>query len=361
MNGLSRRDILLGAAASAAALGMSAAASAATFGNPDSPPEGRINGKSRTSLDDPGPQNPALANQFPSFQDPPATDINGMPLFWASFNNAHRRYQNGGWARQVTQEDFAISEDISGVNMRLAENGIREMHWHQQAEWAIMLDGKCRITILDELGRPQVADVKTGALWYFPPGLPPSLQGLGSAGAEFLLAFDNGRSSEFNTLLLTDWIAHTPPEVLAKNFGLPEEAFKNIPVHNKWIYQSKLEQPAPPLAEVEAQMASAAGKPPNPFVFNSDQFKTIHETKSGSVRLADSTNFLVSKTIAATRVTIKPGGLRAMHWHPNADEWLYILKGSGRATVFNTGPAAITADFHAGDIGLIRKALVTTS
>jgi oxalate decarboxylase len=74
------------------------------------------------------------------------------------------------------------------------------------------------------------------------------------------------------------------------------------------------------------------------------------------VRIADSTNFLVSKTVAATQVTIKPGGVREMHWHPNADEWLYILKGAGRATVFNTGPAAITANFHAGDIGYIKKA-----
>jgi oxalate decarboxylase/phosphoglucose isomerase-like protein (cupin superfamily) len=56
-------------------------------------------------------------------------------------------------------------------------------------------------------GRPQVADVKTGDLWYFPPGLPHSLQGIGSTGAEFLLGFDNGKASEFNTLLLTDWVA----------------------------------------------------------------------------------------------------------------------------------------------------------
>ena len=163
-----------------------------------------------------------------------------------------------------------------------------------------------------------------GGLWYFPAGFPHSLQGLGPDGTEFVIAFDNGELSEFNTLLLTDWIADTPPEVLAKNFGLPEEALKNIPVHNRWIYQSNT--PALSLAEVEAQMASAAGKPPNPFVFYSDQFKTIHETKSGSVRLADSTNFLVSKTIAATVVTIKPGGMREMHWHPNADEWNYWLR-----------------------------------
>jgi oxalate decarboxylase len=92
-------------------------------------------------------------------------------------------------------------------------------------------------------------------------------------------------------------------------------------------------------------------------VFRLADMKPSRETKSGTIRIADSTNFLVSKTIAATMVKIKPGGLRDMHWHPNADEWLYILKGVGRMTVFNTGPAAITANFHAGDIGYVKKAL----
>jgi oxalate decarboxylase len=154
---------------------------------------------------------------------------------------------------------------------------------------------------------------------------------------------------------VTDWIAHTPPEVLAKNFGVPAEAFRNIPVHNKWIYQSNI--PAPPLPTVKAQIASAAGKPPNPFLFRLADMPPSSETNSGTVRIADSSNFLVSKTIAATQVTIKPGGVRAMHWHPNADEWLYILRGTGRATVFNTGPAAMTANFHAGDIGYVKKGL----
>jgi oxalate decarboxylase len=349
---LSRRNILATAAAGA----MSAAtASAATFGDPDQPAEGALNVTNPKALTDPGPQDPGLAGNEHAFQDPPATDVNGMPQFWTSFNLAPKRIQNGGWARQITSDDFKISSTISGVNMRLGPNGVRELHWHQQAEWAVVTSGTCRITIIDQLGRPQVEDVAEGGLWYFPAGLPHSLQGLEPDGTEFVIAFDNGESSEFNTLLVTDWLAHTPPEVLSKNFGLPEEAFKNIPVHNKWIYQSNT--PAPPLAEVQAQMAAAAGKPPNPFVFSADQFKTIHETKSGSVRLADSTNFLVSKAIAATVVTIKPGGLREMHWHPNADEWNYWIKGEGRVTVFNTGPQAMTANFHPGDIGYVKKAL----
>jgi len=349
---LSRRNVLATAAAGALS---AAAARAADFGNPDQPPEGAVNVANPKALIDPGPQDPSLAGNEAAFLDPPATDVNGMSQFWTSFNLAPKRIQNGGWARQITQDDFKISATISGVNMRLGPNGVRELHWHQQAEWAIMTYGDCRVTILDQNGRPEVADVTEGDLWYFPAGLPHSLQGIGADGCEFVIAFDSGQSSEFNTLLVTDWIAHTPPEVLAKNFALPVEAFKNIPIHNKWIYQSNIA--TPPLAAVEAQMASAAGKPPNPFVFRLSDVKPRVETKSGTVRVADSTNFLVSKTIAATMVTIKPGGLRDMHWHPNADEWNYWIKGSGRVTVFDTGPEAMTANFHPGDIGYVKKAL----
>jgi phosphate starvation-inducible membrane PsiE len=51
------------------------------------------------------------------------------------------------------------------------------------------------------MGRPYVVDVKEGDIWYFPTGYPHSLQGLGPDGCEFVICFDNGEQSEFNTLL----------------------------------------------------------------------------------------------------------------------------------------------------------------
>jgi oxalate decarboxylase len=90
------------------------------------------------------------------------------------------------------------------------------------AEWAIMTEGKCRITTLSREGKPSVEDVFKEDLWFFPAGLPHSLQGMGLAGAEFVLAFDSGNQSESNTLLLTDWLAHTPPDVLAINFRVAQ-------------------------------------------------------------------------------------------------------------------------------------------
>jgi oxalate decarboxylase len=352
---LSRRAIMATGAAGSVAAITTATRATASFGNPDLQPEGAVNVTNPKALADPGAQDPMCATSEPSFVNPSATDVNGMPQFWASFNLAPKRIQNGGRARQITQDDFKISKTIAEVNMRLGPGGVHELHWHQQAEWAVMTYGNCRVTVLDQDGRPAVADVKESDLWYFPAGLPHSLQGLDPDGAEFVLAFDNGASSEFNTLLVTDWIAHTPPEVLAKNFGVPVDAFKNIPLQNRWIYQSNVA--APPLPTAEEQMAVEAGRPPNPFVFRLADMRPNRETKGGSVRIADSTNFIVSKTIAAALVTVKPGGMREMHWHPNTDEWQYYLKGAARMTVFNIGPAAVTADFHLGDVGYVQKGL----
>jgi oxalate decarboxylase len=344
--------MLAAGAAGGVATVAAAAQAATTFGNPDLPPQGAINAVQSGSVTDPGPQNPALANNLPSFLSPPPTDVGSMPVFWNSFNIAPKRIQDGGWAREVTQSDFDISTTISGVNMRLSAGGIREMHWHQQAEWAVMTYGNCRITILDEQGRPSVQDVKTGDLWYFPPGLPHSLQGLGPDGAEFVLAFDNGLSSEYNTLLVTDWIAHTPPNVLAKSFGVPVGAFKNIPLQNRWIFQGDI--PGPLAADQDAVKASA-GEPPFPFTFALSDMKPNKITAGGKVQIADSTNFKVASNVAAALVTVKPGGIRELHWHPNQDEWQYYIKGEARMTVFNTGPAAHTADFRAGDVGYVKK------
>src|ERR1700726_4509393 len=289
----SRRDVLATAAAGAAM--STTAAAAASFGNPDEPPQGSINAKNPASATDPGPQNPALRDQFPSAFSPPATDVGSMPLNWASFNNAPRRIQDGGWAREVTQAEFPISTTISGVNMRLTAGGIRELHWHQAAEWAIMTYGSCRVTVLDPAGRPYVADVNEGDLWYFPAGYPHSLQGLGPDGCEFVICFDNGAQSEFNTLLLTDWIAHTPPSVLATNFGVPAETFANIPLHNLWIFQGKVPGD---LSAVRQAMTGTAGTPPYPFTFSLGSSPPVNQTKSGKVQIADSTNFKVSTSIA---------------------------------------------------------------
>ena len=70
---------------------------------------------------------------------------------------------------------------------------------------------RSRITAVDQDARNFVDDVGVGDLWYFPAGIPHSIQGLEPDGCEFLLVFDDGSFSEDNTFLISDWFKHVPP------------------------------------------------------------------------------------------------------------------------------------------------------
>ncbi|MGY3282109.1 cupin domain-containing protein [Bradyrhizobium sp. S3.7.6] len=167
---------------------------------------------------------------------PPATDSGTTPNLRFSFADAHVRQTNGGWTRQITQRELVISKSIAGVQMRLNAGSVRELHWHKQAEWAYMLYGSARITAIDAEGRNFVDDVGVGDLWYFPGGIPHSIQGLGPDGCEFLLVFDDGDFDEDSTFLLSDWFKHVPADVLGKNFGTPASSFGHTPDPRELLY-----------------------------------------------------------------------------------------------------------------------------
>ena len=299
---------------------------------------------------DPGPDDPIRAAEDPDMVNPPTTDHGGVPNLRWSFADSHMRQTDGGWTRQTTERELGVSKSMAGVNMRLNRGGTRELHWHKAAEWAIMLYGTARITAVDQLGRNFSDDVGEGDLWYFPAGIPHSIQGLNNDGCEFLLVFDDGSFSEDNTFLLTDWLKHVPPEVLAKNFGIDASEFGNLPSPEK-RYIFPLPVPGTLAAD---HVKGSTGADQFSFRLNS---VTPIRTKSGSVRIADSNNFKASKSIASALVEVEPGGMRELHWHPNADEWQYYISGQARMGVFASSGDARTFDFRAGDVGFVPFAM----
>ncbi len=299
---------------------------------------------------DPGPRNVGLDQQNPDVLTPPSTDAGTIPNLKFSFGLAHNRLQEGGWARQVTVRDLPIATTLAGVNMRLNPGAIREMHWHKEAEWAYMLAGSARVSSVDQNGRNFLADIGVGDLWNFPAGLPHSIQGL-DEGCEFLLVFDDGDFSEDSTFLITDWFAHTPKSILAKNFGVAESEFANIPAHELYIFSSKV-----PGSLDSDKVADPQGEIPHPFNYRLLAQEPI-KTNGGTVRIVDSHNFPAASTIAAALVEIEPGGMRELHWHPNTDEWQYYIEGQGRMTVFASEGKARTFDYQSGDVGYVPFAM----
>lgn len=303
---------------------------------------------------DPGPRNLALDRHNPSAIFPPMTDAGAVQQFKYPFSMAHKRLYDGGWSHEVTIRELPIAKTLAGVLMRLTAGGIRELHWHTAAEWAIMLYGTARITAIDWEGKSFVADTGVGDMWYFPTGIPHSIQGLKPDGAKFLLVFDDGHFSEHETVLLSDFVVHTPRDVLAKNFGVPEKALANLPKEELFIFQAKEPES---LAYDQRKAAGALGASRYDFAFRANQRAVTRRTRGGEVRIVDSSSFKVSTTVAAAIVTVHPGAMRELHWHPNADEWQYYMAGKGRMTVFATGGRARTLDFETGDVGYVLKTL----
>jgi oxalate decarboxylase len=285
---------------------------------------------------------------------PPLSDTGSMPPFKYPFALANRRVYQGGWSREVTARELPIAKELAGVNMRLETGGIRELHWHKAAEWSIMLFGNARITAIDAQGRSFVRDVSEGDLWYFPTGIPHSIQGLGPDGAEFMLVFDDGHFSEYETVLLSNVMAHTPRQIMSKNFGVAVEALEGIPKEELFIFQA----PVPDSLSADQRAAAGSrGQSECDFSFRPKEQTTPIRRAGGEVRIADSTVFRVSTTVAVAIVTVHPGGMRELHWHQNADEWQYYMSGRARMTILGTGARARTMDFEAGDVGYVEKTL----
>ena len=343
MDSISRRNLL----AASAAGGLLTAANAAAAQNGPVPQPQRP-GRGGT---DPGPRNLMRDRQNPDLLVPPSTDHGTLPNLRFSFSDSHVRLEPGGWTRQVTVRELGVSKNIAGVNMRLNAGGVRELHWHKAAEWAYMLYGTARITAIDAQGRYFVDDVGVGDLWYFASGIPHSIQGLGPDGCEFLLVFDDGDFDEDNTFLLSDWFKHTPNDVLAKNFGVSDSLFGHTPDPSElYIF------PAPVPGSLASDQFPGSPQMPQRLSHRMMAQQPIR-SKSGTVRITDTSVFPASKTISAALVEVEPGGMRELHWHPNTDEWQYYIEGQARMGVFAASGQARTFDFMAGDVGFVPFAM----
>ena len=145
---------------------------------------------------------------------------------------------------------FRCRQELPGFRCGWSAGTLRELHWHANAaEWAYVVSGNCRITVYSPSGKGETLDFGPGDVWYFPRGHGHSIQGIGPGDCHFILLFDNGYFSEFATFSFSDWIGHTPCEVLAKNLKLPESTLEKLPT--KEVYFAKGPVP-PPLPRARA-------------------------------------------------------------------------------------------------------------
>ena len=79
------------------------------------------------------------------------------------------------------------------------------------------------------------ADFGPGDVAYIPQGYGHSVQNIGTEETEIVLTFDNGHYQEIS---ISEWVATSPPHLLANNFGVEEAVFANFPKKGVYIAKS---------------------------------------------------------------------------------------------------------------------------
>lgn len=272
-----------------------------------------------------------------------------LPTFKFALEASAGRVDGGSFGKEATVEQLPISKGIAGVSMRLEPGVTRELHWHATAaEWAMVLDGRCRTTLVDPHGNSETDDFEPGDVWYFPRGHAHSIECLGDQPVHFILIFDNGYFSEFGTFSITDWLGHAPKELLAKNFGLPADAFVGIPAGEVYFTHGP-RPPATPVAPLQGAGHMCATR--HKYRLLAEEPHSVHNGGREWRLAAD--KFPISQTMTGVVLELEPGALRELHWHPTSDEWQYVVSGNVSVTMFGSHGRFRTETLGGGDVGYI--------
>jgi oxalate decarboxylase len=293
---------------------------------------------------------PVAAGELSFMNNVPDPLLTGkeLPTFKFALEKSKGKVIGKSYGKEATVKQLPISRGLSGVSMRLEPGVMRELHWHATAaEWGFVTEGRMRTTVMDPQGNAETNDFEPGDVWYFPRGHSHMLESLGNKPALFILIFDNGYFSEFGTFSITDWIGHTPKSLLAKNFGVPASTFDGFPKKEVYFAKGAIppEKPALPLQGLKL--------PPLTHKYQLLSQKPTADYKGGREWRVDVNQFPISKTVTGVVLDLQPGALRTLHWHPNADEWQYIIRGKVSVTLFGSGGRYRIEKLEQGDVGYI--------
>ncbi|MBR0832541.1 cupin domain-containing protein [Bradyrhizobium manausense] len=269
-------------------------------------------------------------------------------VFTTSLDKGPIKATSGGWAREVTTRTLPLATGIAGAHLFVNAGGAREMHWHNSAEWAYVVDGHCQVTVVDPEGQLEVVNLGLGDLWFFPKGHSHAIQTLGPAPCHAILAFDDGLYSEHGTFGISDWMSRYDAPTLSQALGVSTETFSPNPKAETYIMQGEVLA----LDGPQAKVARALDRD-RTHRFALMAQKPRVSTAGGQLYVASAKEFPVSSTMTGTVLKLKPGAMHEPHWHTDANEWHYVLKGRTRVTLFAFDKRVAVAELSAGECAYI--------
>lgn len=181
------------------------------------------------------------ASAFSAFARPPAEQIvsrrsgttptltDRLPnahLFDVEGQNASLSYAYGS-AHLARRQFWAALDDISMYSLRIADDGMREPHWHPvTAEMGYVVSGAARMRVLAPDLTCDDYELHPGDVYFVPRAYPHHIEVLGDEGFHFVIFFDRPTPGDIGYRATASAFSR---EVLAATFDIPERELPEFP------------------------------------------------------------------------------------------------------------------------------------
>lgn len=251
----------------------------------------------------------------------------------------------GGYRLKATKSTFPVLQGMSFYKLVLHPNGMREPHWHANAdELGYCLKGKLLISFYANGNRKENFIISAGETFFIPSGAFHSIENIGIDSAEIILQFSHDEPEDFD---LSSVFATFSDAVLGNTWSVPSTHFQELVRPPKKTLITELR---------ETPSAAKSMHYVSPYQFALEKSAPLISNQGGAARVARQNVWPILQKQALYSLKLSGTGMREPHWHPETAEMGYVSEGTGRMSIISPSGKVDTYQMEKGDLYFIPKA-----
>lgn len=254
-------------------------------------------------------------------------------------------HTEGGIRIRASKKNFPILRGMSLYKLILEVNGIREPHWHANAdELGYCLKGKVLVSLYHTGDTKATFLVQEGEVFLIPSGALHYIENVGNEKAELILNFSSDDTEDFH---LSSSMGMFTDAVLGNTWNVDKQVFQPLKRSLTSVFATLRKTPV--AVPDDARYAT-------PYRYAVEAAEPLVVNEGGSARMARQNTWPIAKRQALYSLLLTGQGMREPHWHPETAELGYVAEGRGRMSIQSPSGQVDTYVMEKGDIYFIPKA-----
>lgn len=256
--------------------------------------------------------------------------------FFFSLNSIkpQKNYDSGN-ITTITADETPGLVGMSFSALKLQKNGSVEPSWHPNAnKVGYCVQGNALVSIRTPAG-VELFTVSAGEVFFIPKGYIHHIANTSDKETSIIFALNHTKPEQ---MILSNAMFSLSDDVFKATFNIPPELLKGLKNSRK----HDLIQFVPASKTLPNFISSR-------YKFNLTASSELILTKGGYVQAATKANLPVLDGLGILGFGLNPHGAVEPHWHTNAGELIYIIKGKTQITVLAPDGSVEIMEVNAGE------------